>query len=174
MKTGNKCKVTNSSLNHTAWAAICQIKQPDEISAVCLLRTLIFQILPEKKVQKVIFFSRSSITLCKAIEKVMTCWDPYCVIAMHITMSLSYCSKIYLLKYASNLEFPSVETNKLLWEILYFEVLPPHGTDMLFAFATYVCFSTMFSFPTSSYGIQLLYTFLTADTAFYPLFEMLV
>lgn len=89
-------------------------------------------------------------------------------------MSLSCCIKIYLLKYASNLEFPSVETNTLVWEILYFEVLPRHGTDMLFAFATYVCFSTMFSFPTSSYGIQLHYIFLTTDTVFYPLFEMFV
>lgn len=91
METGDKCEIT-----HFIFHLNIQYEEPSAKSSslikqsiLCLCRAFIFQILPEKKVQKVIFPSRTSIPLYIVIEKKMTdYWVTDYVIPVYIILRL--------------------------------------------------------------------------------------
>lgn len=92
METRDKCKVTNFIINLNIQHEQVSNKSSSLIkqSILSLLRTLIFQILSEKKVKKVIFPSRTSVPLYIAIAKnVMTYWaSRLCHSCVHNSESL--------------------------------------------------------------------------------------
>lgn len=92
METRDKCKVTNFIINLNIQHEQLSNKSSSLIkqSILSLLRTLIFQILSEKKVKKVIFSSRTSIPSYIAIaKKVMTYWaSRLCHSCVHNSESL--------------------------------------------------------------------------------------
>lgn len=74
------------------------------------------------------------------MQSYRTFWNPNCVIAVHVTDSVTveqFVCCIVLL----NLEFPSVETKRLVWKMLYFEIFSLELTCYLFLQSTYhLCF----------------------------------
>ena len=172
METRDKCKVTNFIINLNIQHEQLSNKSSSLIkqSILSLLRTLIFQILSEKKVQKVIFPSRTSTPLYIAIvKKVMTYWasaSRLCNSCVHNSVSLwlsqnlpaGMCCLSFLCK-PRNWYGNCFISRPSTW----------HGIDMLFAVATYI--SSMFSFPSYhfmyEFGIHLHYAFLNTDTNFY-------
>lgn len=129
METGDKCKVTNFIIHLNIQHEQISAKPSSLIkqSILCLLRTQIFQILPENKVQRVIFPSRNSTRLCIAIEaKLMTYWVPDCVIPVYVILSLSEraVTKFTCWDMLCALWFLSIETKKLIREMFYFQAFP--------------------------------------------------